>query len=285
MRFAGAQIPVTNNLENNTKTIINSINWAEENKCDYLVTPECSLSGYDVNGVNIDTSIKALSKALDTIRKYASDRHIGLILGTLWVDEDPTTPAESWWSVGDVRNQQRYYDPEGNFLGVVNKRYIVSYDYGVKKGENTGIINLPMKNNPTNHIKVTGMICNDLWGGYWKGRPNLGQVAQEQKTDLIIHSSNGAKDKGEPIRKILDKFHTGCLAFLSYRSNIPILTVDNSIHLDGQDYDGETASPSGVFHPLEQIVEAPRKGTQHFYYDFHPNTDYNVSVVPEELAS
>jgi len=111
------------------------------------------------------------------------------------------------------------------------------------------------------------MLCNDLWGGYWSGKPNLVKVAVDEKTKLIIHSSNGAKDKGEPARIVHDKYHTGCLSFMAYASNIPILTVDNCIHIDGKNYDGETASPSGVFLPLEQVVEVPRKGTQHFYYD------------------
>ena len=47
MRIAGAQIPVTLDIEENVKTIKTAIDWAVENKCHFLVTPECSLSGYD----------------------------------------------------------------------------------------------------------------------------------------------------------------------------------------------------------------------------------------------
>ena len=46
MRIAGAQIPVTRDIVANTKTIKESIDWASENNCDFLVTPEGSLSGY-----------------------------------------------------------------------------------------------------------------------------------------------------------------------------------------------------------------------------------------------
>ena len=49
VRFAGAQIPVTQNLEKNEASIIKAIDWAAENNCDWLLTPEGSLSGYFPN--------------------------------------------------------------------------------------------------------------------------------------------------------------------------------------------------------------------------------------------
>ena len=47
MRFAGAQMPCTPNVEANVKEIKKAIDYAVDNECDFLVTPEGSLSGYD----------------------------------------------------------------------------------------------------------------------------------------------------------------------------------------------------------------------------------------------
>ena len=49
VRFAGAQIPVTQDLDKNEASIIKAIDWAAENNCDWLLTPEGSLSGYFPN--------------------------------------------------------------------------------------------------------------------------------------------------------------------------------------------------------------------------------------------
>ena len=47
IRFAGAQMPCTPNVDDNVEQIKKAIDYAVENKCDYLVTPEGALSGYD----------------------------------------------------------------------------------------------------------------------------------------------------------------------------------------------------------------------------------------------
>ena len=46
VRVAGAQIPVTKDLEYNKKEIFKALDWAKENEVDFILTPECALSGY-----------------------------------------------------------------------------------------------------------------------------------------------------------------------------------------------------------------------------------------------
>ena len=46
IRIGGAQIPVTKNINLNVEQIKKAIDWASENKVDYLLTPEGALSGY-----------------------------------------------------------------------------------------------------------------------------------------------------------------------------------------------------------------------------------------------
>ena len=46
LTVALAQIPVTDNIGENLKTILEAIRFAAQNKADILLTPEGSLSGY-----------------------------------------------------------------------------------------------------------------------------------------------------------------------------------------------------------------------------------------------
>ena len=46
IRLAGAQIPVTQDIQYNKKQIFKALDWAKDNQVDHLVTPEGSLSGY-----------------------------------------------------------------------------------------------------------------------------------------------------------------------------------------------------------------------------------------------
>ena len=46
LRVAGAQIPVTKDLEYNKKEIFKALDWAKENEVDHILTPEGALSGY-----------------------------------------------------------------------------------------------------------------------------------------------------------------------------------------------------------------------------------------------
>ena len=92
MRIAGAQIPVSKDVEENVKTIKHAIDWATDNECDFLVTPEGSLSGYFPE-FNVETT----RKALHDIEEYAKNSTLGLCLGTLWVEQEKR---------GDIRRNQ-----------------------------------------------------------------------------------------------------------------------------------------------------------------------------------
>ena len=46
IRLAGAQLPVTVDIQANKKEILKAIDWAKENEVNHLLTPEAALSGY-----------------------------------------------------------------------------------------------------------------------------------------------------------------------------------------------------------------------------------------------
>ena len=264
MRFSGAQIPVTRDLQRNVETIKKSIDWAIKNKCDYLITPEGALTGYFPEWeIWQGRTFKDVDNALCEVEDYAGTNGMGLILGTLWKEEERAGCIK--------RNQQRYYSQNGQLIGTVNKQYVIQWD-AVIAGHYTPLIHLPdpvrEDTRPSMDVKVVGMLCNDLWGGWWWGKKNIGREAMDMGADLIIHSSNGARGLDPIEDEVHDKYHTGCLHMMSYAANMPLISVDNSITMHGDEsFTGPTSSPSGVWYK-KQLVSVPRTGTQHFYYDF-----------------
>ena len=111
VRIAGAQIPCTPVVRDNVEHIKKAIDYAIENRCDYLVTPEGALSGYDHGGLAATTfgidpfeNLSELEDGLKTVEAYAKNK-VGLCLGTLWKEKE---------RFGDVgRNQIRFYAKNG----------------------------------------------------------------------------------------------------------------------------------------------------------------------------
>lgn len=254
LRIAGAQIPVTKNVSKNLETIKAAIDWASDNSADFLVTPEGSLSGYIP-----EWNFEEVKEALTHIEQYSANKNVGLCLGTLWRE---TT------KFGEVaRNQIRFYK-HGNLFGTTNKSYIIEHDHVMPHNiKEDGISFFPLTNKNGNGINAVGLICNDMWGNNWSGNPNIMKIAMEsRRVGLAIHSTNGTR--GNDLDDIMDQWHDVHLKLLSRASGIPIFTVDNSIHMEGDDYDGKTSSESGVIIDSKWVTSVPRFGTQYFYYDF-----------------
>lgn len=268
MRIAGAQIPVTRSVEQNYNEIQKACEWAVKNKVDYLFTPEASLSGYDTPSFNINTC-KETEEAMDRLVGYASSNSLGLIVGTLWMDEKdkPNGPF-----FGKKSNQLRFYNTKGEYIGSTFKTRLVSFDQDCEKRSTPPVIEL------TTHrekIKVGALICNDLVGNYYFGGDNLAKKLKDQAVDIIIHSSNTQKDQGPYVKKVHDEFHDACTKLITYATNTPIIAVDNPWHIHGVESQEGTSFTSGIYHPIETIYQAPKTGTHYFYYDTNkPNYSY-----------
>lgn len=255
MRIAGAQIPCSKDVDKNLITIKQAIDWAVDNDCDFLVTPEGSLSGY-LAEFDIDATVKGLAD----IEKYAKEKELGLCLGTLWVENE---------DIGDIRrNQIRFYDRQGCFLGAANKTHGVKPDESflmndiVKDGVKVYRL-LGNSDTGRQYVNVVGLICNDLWPS---GVQSIPHIAEKQGVNLLVHSSNGAR--GNVRDNLYDDWHNAHLRMVSHNSQLPIITVDNIYHINGEFYDGPTSSPSGVVIDGEWVKQVPRTGTQYFYWDF-----------------
>lgn len=261
IRFAGAQVPCSNDLNRNVETAKQAINWASKNKVDYLVTPEGFLSGYspdfDSNG---KTTFNDVLAAEQEVVAYAAKHGVGQVLGTLWHED---RNGENF-----VReNQQRYYGKDGNFLGKVPKAYLVGHDANMRPRQEMYNIELPFEGDS---ISALGLICNDFWGGPPDENYPLPMHSIHLGSNILLHSTNGFRDNDDSdYYDLMEKWHDANLRMYSWTIDIPILSVDNSWNMRGTEHNGPTSSTSGVLLGGKFVVEAPRIGTQYFYYDFN----------------
>lgn len=267
MRIAGAQIPVTEDVKTNFEAIMKAIEWAVENKVDYLFTPEASLSGYNAPAFTVNTCGET-EDAMEKLVQYASSHKLGLIIGTLWLDDKDKIDGAYF---GFKSNQLRFYNQEGEYIGSTKKTRIISYDADCVTETNPPVVTLT-KGEET--LKIGALICNDLVGNYYWGGENLAKKLQDEQVALIIHASNTEKDQDPYIKSVHDNFHVACTQFISFAIKKPILSVDNPWHIHGAESNTGTSFTSGIYLPSEFKHKAPNIGTQYFYYD-HNNITHS----------
>ena len=299
VRFGGAQISITHKISENLTTLKGAIDWAEENKVDYLVTPGGALSGYYTEFADTDELVEELFAAEKEIVSYAASKNIGLCLGTLWVDN------EKWGQC--KRDQTRYYDRFGKFLGAYNKIMTIATDEvvpgtfhpggigvsGTEEFDGHPAVKLFAPNNPEGKFKVSTLICNDMYGednyGVSIARRALYSLKNRmQPVDLLIHPTYGFRGKEidesldpERIQAVRD-WHKNHLAMLSWYTITDMLVVDAASNFGGMKSRYDTATPSGVLKDGKWVITVPSHGEHFFYYDFNlPLVDADNSEVPD----
>ncbi|MFQ5808524.1 MAG: nitrilase-related carbon-nitrogen hydrolase, partial [Armatimonadota bacterium] len=106
IRVAGAQMPVTTEIESNVETICRAIDFAASEKAEILLTPEGSLSGY-----TSEFDAGAAREGLERVTAKAREAGVGLALGTCFADPED----------GKRYNQIRFYGLGGECLGFHSK--------------------------------------------------------------------------------------------------------------------------------------------------------------------
>tara|TARA_Y100001968_G_scaffold274073_1_gene267067 strand:+ start:382 stop:1380 length:999 start_codon:yes stop_codon:yes gene_type:complete len=281
IRLGGAQIPVHHNdIQYNKNEILRALDWAVKNKVDYLLTPECALSGYKPDWVDRWDELK---DALNVIQNYQKRCGVGLHLGTYYKEPE---------YLGDIhRNQIRHYDKDGKLVWITNKTYIINGERGAERvilaeSDPCQLFSLPYAK------KATGLICNDMWGeeSFKDHTPNkpISEVLIDKRPNIIIHATNGVKyesgvmrrfygksdRKGLEVQETMNAFHDGYLRQVALTINTSIFTVDSctSWSWDGDEDEVDkvmTATESGVINPLGAWqTKTPRFGRQYFYYDY-----------------
>lgn len=256
VRFAGAQIPCSKILKNNVQTIKTAIDWAVDNQVDYLITPEGSLSGYIK-----DFDVPELVDALTEIEQYAANK-VGLCLGTLWTENEN--------DIGVRRNQIRFYSKDGILNRTVDKTIITPYDVMLGIAPSSEHIIVPFLDEQLDLHDIPliagAFICADFYGK--KEYPDLTRMSFNDGAHIFLHATNAERDVGRMYDSVMSDWHNAHLRNISYLAGIPVISVDNSIKMDGTEWNGPTSSQSGVLIGGEWVVTVPRVGTHYFYYDF-----------------
>lgn len=249
-------MPCTTDLAKNVTSIKASLDWAAENKVDYLLTPEGALTGYIPDfdtrgGRTFDDVLAAEQELID----YCREKQTGLLLGTMYIDD------------GLRRNQIRAFNLAGTLIGTANKTAVVGDEKVVPATDGPQFIQLHIPHTTT-LVKTAGLICNDMWGGGYHV-DCLANKARLQGAQLIVHATNAWRGFNQTEDDVLNDWTNANLRFMSYFTTKAIITVDNSIMHNGVEYDGYTASESGVLVQGNWKTQVPRTGAQNFYYDFN----------------
>ena len=277
IRFGGAQIAVTHDVNTNIKTIKRAIDWAEENKVEYLLTPEGALSGYYDSVLTDDENWLKIQQGENELVAYAAEKKVGLCLGTFWREQERAGLIN--------RNQTRFYDWNGRFWGAYNKIRCIEGDPvipGSDNAQNGGdhqVIMLPPKASPAATFAVGVLICNDFYGedptGTTLARRALYSLKnQNPPVELVLHPTFGLRGTevsehlDDEIMQLYDTWHEAHVKQLSYSAMINVITVDSITDFTGQVPPHQTSSPGGVVSYGKTIKQVPRTGEQYFYWDY-----------------
>tara|TARA_B100000945_G_scaffold194458_1_gene156200 strand:+ start:908 stop:1846 length:939 start_codon:yes stop_codon:yes gene_type:complete len=280
IRIAGAQIPVSTDIQFNKREILKALDWAKENKVDHLLTPEAALSGYEPECLWENRA--ELLEALSEIEDYLKGFDIIFHLGTLFTEPEQKGHLN--------RNQIRHYEARDGgcyVFSTTTKIACVGADDFVVPGDEINVFKLPHRID--REYKMANLICNDMWE--WDGNNHLNyKMASEVQPDIILHSTNGVKftsdmTKGEDVsddikyhpfflRDTFDAWHDCHMRMTAIQCCATILSADSCVPWFWNPKDGDpidlckTSSPSGVINPLGITVkDVPRYGRQYFYYD------------------
>ena len=286
IRLAGAQIPVTVNIEKNKQEILKAIDWAKDNEVDHLLTPEAALSGYMSDWrENLDQ----LTDALKEIEEHQSKSGLCLHLGTNYKEPD---------KYGDVfRNQLRHYNPHGILYGTTFKYYPMPGENVLAKDSKEPVVPVQLiesdSKNPDEIPMAVGLLCNDMWG-YGEGGniPISNKALDLKRLDVMFHATNGRNYPDNDFRRdVYDSWHDVHFKMTVVNCAVPILTVDSCTpwNFIGEEDINEyqTSSQSGFIDFLGWKTNVPRRGRQYFHYDLDvsetPITRYAKHLHANEL--
>jgi predicted amidohydrolase len=247
LRVAGAQIPVTRDIEANVRLIAGATEFAADQRADVLLTPEGSLSGY-----THEFDAGQVQAALEQVVGRAREAGIALALGTCFVEPED----------GRCYNQVRFYDSAGGYLGFHSKTLTCGTLTDPPEGEITRFAVSPLRTFDLCGVTVGALICNDLWANPQctpQPDPHLTQQLSRLGTRVIFHAVNGGRN-GSEWSQVAWRYHESNLRMRARAGGVWVVTVDSSYPVELP-----CSAPSGVVDPNgEWLVQAPSQGEQHF---------------------
>lgn len=249
LRIAGAQLPVTRDVDENLKGIFRALDFAASKSADLLLTPEGSLSGY-THEIDMD----ATQEALALVTNRAKSEGVALALGTCFVEVD-----------GKCYNQIRFYEKDGTFLGFHSKTLTCGSMTEPPRGEINHYAVKALQTFQIQGVAVGGLICNDLWanpGCTPISDPHLAHQLATMGAQVIVHAVNGGRNGSAFSKEVVWPFHQSNLQLRARASTVWIATVDSCFPCDIP-----CSAPSGVVDPDGQwAVKAESIGEQFYVY-------------------
>lgn len=254
LRVAGAQMGVGTDIEANTDKILEAIDKAYIEKAGILLTPEGSLSGYTP-----DFDKEQAARGLEKVTPYARKKHIGLALGTCYIEQDE-----------ECYNQIRFYHPDGTYLGFHSKILRCGSMAERPQGEINHYATTELRTFSWPHdITIGGLICNDLWANPActpMPDPHLSQQLSAMGAQIIFHAVNGGRN-GSEWSKVAWQFHESNLRMRAQAGGIWIVVVDNAAPTDIP-----CSAPSGVINPDGNwVCRTKPVGEDFFVFDINMN--------------
>lgn len=248
-RVAGYQMAVGLDIEDNAARICKAVDWAAERGAEILLTPEGSLSGYTHQFDDL-----TVCKALDRVTAHAANRHVGLALGTCFLEQDKKR-----------YDQIRFYRPDGEYLGYHSKILLCDNVREKSGGEIDHFAASALRIFSWREgITIGGLVCNDMWANpEWTSLPDhhLSQELSAMGASVILHAVNGGRDSSTWTRLVW-KFHETNLRMRARAGSTWIVTVDSANPVELR-----CSAPSGVINPQGRFMRrAKPQGEQLFDY-------------------
>lgn len=210
MRLVGFQMDVSADIQQNQKRILHAIVHAKNERADFLITPEGSLSGY-----NASFDRQELCVALKKVTTAASEAGVGLMLGTCY--KEANDGKEQCW------NQVRIYTPDGEHLGDYSKILRCSPVDLPGTGEMRNYVEGTVRTFQWRGIRFGTLVCNDLWAtpGYTTmPNPYLPLKLKQQGAEVIFHVINSGTNQR------YKAFHESSVELWAESLKLPIMEVN-----------------------------------------------------------
>jgi predicted amidohydrolase len=249
LKVSGAQLAVTEDIDQNIQDITDAIDKAGGQGSDILLTPEGSLSGYTPK---FDRG--QVEAGLETVTGHAKALGVGLALGTCYIEPDD-----------QCYNQIRFYAKDGAYLGFHSKILRCGSMEAEPRGEINNYAATDLRTFEFEGVTIGGLICNDFWANPCctpVPDPNLTHQLSDMGARVIFQAVNGGRDGSPWARDVVWPFHESNLLMRTRADGLWTVVADSAHPLAHP-----CSCPSGVVSPEGRwATQANRRGADQFTY-------------------
>lgn len=241
VKVTALQMPVTDSPKTNWKTIKRNI--LSHIGSDWIVTPECALSGYFAPPTLTRRDQRHeddLEDCLEQLEDFQAKQKTGIVLGTGLLERD-----------GFPYNTTRMYDRSGGIVSTYKKRLLTRGPDGGGEMHHylPGFQSSYFYADVNNEVLASSLICNDVWASPVvspDGNPYyINQLAQ-QGVQLIFVSAN-CNVPDHAYDELVYWYHEVTLRTLAKQNGVYIAVSNSSLSMPQYNTDtGQHVEPQPV---------------------------------------